>query len=84
MEIINKNKFTELVADEGMYLTQVKDVEILERIVASKVSLSKHSTEDTWKEITKEEGDAIILEQERITKEQEEARYQSELTQIPY
>lgn len=52
-----------MTAEEGYYLTQVADVDLSERIVASKVALSKFSTIDDWKEITKEEGDQIIAEQ---------------------
>lgn len=52
-----------MTAEEGYYLTQVADVDLAERIVASKVALSKFSTIDDWKEITKEEGDQIIAEQ---------------------
>lgn len=52
-----------VTAENGYYLTQVADVPLAERIVASKVALSKHSTIDDWKEITKEEGDQIIAEQ---------------------
>lgn len=53
-----------MTAEEGYYLTQAADVDLLsERIVASKVALSKFSTIDDWKEISKEEGDQIIAEQ---------------------
>lgn len=52
-----------MTAENGYYLTQVADVDLAERIVASKVALSKFSTIDDWREITKEEGDQIIAEQ---------------------
>lgn len=52
-----------MTAENGYYLTQVADVDLAERIVASKVALSQFSTIDDWKEITKEEGDQIIAEQ---------------------
>lgn len=52
-----------MTAENGYYLTQVADVDLSERIVASKVALSKFSTIDDWKEISKEEGDQIIAEQ---------------------
>lgn len=52
-----------MTAENGYYLTQVADVDLAERIVASKVALSKFSTIDDWKEISKEEGDQIIAEQ---------------------
>lgn len=52
-----------MTAENGYYFTQVADVPLAERIVASKVALSKFSTIDDWKEISKEEGDQIIAEQ---------------------
>lgn len=52
-----------MTSKNGYYLTQVADVPLAERIVASKVALSKFLTIDDWKEITKEEGDQIIAEQ---------------------
>lgn len=55
-----------LTADEGYYLTQTADVELTDRVVASKVALSKFSTVDDWKEITKEEADQIIAEQNAL------------------
>lgn len=55
-----------LKADEGMYITQVADVPVSERIVANTLALGKLDTADNYKEITKEEGDAIKAEQENI------------------
>lgn len=52
-----------LTADAGYYLTQTADVELRDRIVASKIALSRHSMVDDWKEITKEEADQIIADQ---------------------
>lgn len=59
-----------LTAEEGHCLTQTADVDIKERIVATTVALGKFSTAEDWKEITKEEGDALIAAQkEAIEKE---------------
>lgn len=55
-----------LTADEGYCLTQTADVDIKDRVVASKVALSKHSTVDDWKEITKEKADQIIAQQNAL------------------
>lgn len=55
-----------MTADEGYYLTQTADVELSERIVATKVALGKYSTVDDWKEITKAEGDQIIADQNAL------------------
>lgn len=55
-----------LTSDEGYCLTQTADVDIKDRVVASKVALSKFSTVDDWKEITKEEADQIIAQQNAL------------------
>lgn len=57
---------TILTASEGFYLTQIADVEHSERIVATKIALSKFSTADDWKEISKAEGDEIIAQQNEL------------------
>lgn len=57
---------TILTASEGFYLTQIADVELSQRVVASKVTLSKFSTADDWKEISKAEGDEIINAQNEL------------------
>lgn len=65
---MTSENFTSIVltADEGYCLTQTADVELSDRVVATKVALSKHSTVDDWKEITKEEADQIIAEQNAL------------------
>ena len=55
-----------LTAEGDNYLTQTADVNLSERIVATKVALGKYSTLDDWKEITKAAGDAIIAEQNAL------------------
>lgn len=53
-----------MTADEGFMLTQSsEDIGIIDRIVAERVALGKYSTVNDWKEITKEEADQIIAEQ---------------------
>lgn len=55
---------TTVISAEGdSYLTQVADVDINERIVATRVALGKFSSPSDWKEISKEEGDQIIDQQ---------------------
>ncbi|MBD5113139.1 MAG: hypothetical protein HDT42_11515 [Ruminococcaceae bacterium] len=58
-----------LTAESGYVLTQSADVELSERIVATKVALSKYSTVDDWKEITTDEGDRIIAAQNALREE---------------
>lgn len=55
-----------LTAEGDNYLTQIADVELSERIVATKIALSKFSTPADWKEISKAEGDQIIAEQNEL------------------
>ena len=63
---IENNLSTVLIAEGDNYLTQSADVELAERLIATKVALSKFSTPSDWKEITKAEGDAIIAEQNAL------------------
>ncbi len=62
------NQFTTIVieAEENMYLTQANDVDIKDRIVASRIALGKFDNPDYYKEISKAEGDAIKAEQENL------------------
>ena len=64
------NETKELIASEGMYFTQVADVPIFQRIVVSKITFGNKGSIDNWKEITKEEGEAIL--KEKALAEQEE------------
>ena len=52
-----------LSAEGDNYLTQVAEVDLNERIVASRIALGKFSSPSDWKEITKAEGDEIIAAQ---------------------
>lgn len=55
-----------LEASEGMYITQVKDVELMDRLVVRTVALGTNSSESDYKEITEEEGKKILAEQESV------------------
>lgn len=66
--------------EEGHYLTQVKDVDIKERIVSTTIAIGRHDSVDNYKEITKEEGDKIIEEQ-RIAAEEEMKRREEEISE---
>lgn len=67
------NSFTTITieAEENCYLTQVADVDLKDRIVASKIALGKFDAPENYKEITKEEADAIKAEQENLIENQE-------------
>ena len=58
-----------LAPDDGMLLTQVEDVPIASRVIASMVVLSSADAADRWKEITTKEADAIRKEQEWLMEE---------------
>ena len=66
------NTFTTIIieAESGKYLTQSdENIELKDRIVSTKIALGKYDTVDNYKEITKEEGDAIKVEQEKLVNE---------------
>lgn len=53
---------TVLTPEEGHLLTQVADVDIRERIVATSVALGRNDTAAGWREITEAEGEAYRQE----------------------
>lgn len=58
------NILEELIADDDKKLTQNEKLPIEERIIASAVMLGKGCTADEWIEITQEEADEILKQQE--------------------
>lgn len=58
-----------LEASEGYVLTQVEDVDVMNRILSDRVYLSVNDSEDNWKEIT--DAKAAEIEKERLEKEEE-------------
>lgn len=69
---MKQNKFNTVVltAEEGKYLTQSFDVEILDRTVADTVALGRYDKAENWKEITKEEADTIREQQSEARKKE--------------
>ena len=67
----NEFKTVVITAEEGKYLTQSFDVELLDRTVADTVALGKFDKVENWKEITKEEADSIREAQNVARKEQD-------------
>lgn len=65
-------KVNVLIPEYGYKLTQAGEVEIENRIISDKVYLAVNDSAENWAEITIEEADAIIAEQEKIAQEQEE------------
>lgn len=61
--IIKDFNTTVITAEEGKYLTQSFDLDIENRVIATTVALGENDSVDNWKEITKEEGNTIVKEQ---------------------
>lgn len=57
----------EITAYEGMVLTQKKNVDISDRILAHKITLGKGCDSSEWIEITQEKAEEIRNEQKEIT-----------------
>lgn len=71
MNITTKEvKLHYLTPEKGCCLTQSADVPNEKRIFSEGVWLANKGKESEWKNISKEEADAIIAEQERIANEQ--------------
>lgn len=51
MKTIKHDKFTELVPDNGGWLTQASD-EVTERVFSDGVTLGASDTPDNWREVT--------------------------------
>lgn len=60
------NILEELIADDGMKLTQNEYIPVQERIIASVLMLGRGCSKDDWMEITQEEADKILKEQEEL------------------
>lgn len=76
---MKSNSFTTIIleADENCYLTQDDEsIELKDRIVAKRIALGKLDSADNYKEISKEDGDAIKAEQEKLNKSEEDERNQ--------
>lgn len=72
---MKSNTFTTIIleADENCYLTQSDDsVELGDRIVAKRIALGKLDSAENYKEISKEDGDAIKAQQEKLNMSEED------------
>lgn len=59
--------------DDGMWLTQAEDVEILARLFSKKVYLAVNDSEDNWREITQAEYEQYQAQFEAAMLAEEEA-----------
>lgn len=78
MEISNITvKF--IVPASGHTLTQSEDVKIEDRIFSKKVWLGINDSENNWKEITDEEAEVLMKEQEALALEMEK-KYRDDIS----
>lgn len=66
------NVLEELIADDGKKLTQSTDIDIKERIIATAVMLGKGCSSSEWIEITQEEANNILKQQNENEENKEE------------
>lgn len=59
-----------VTSQEGMYLTQVDDVDIEERVIATTVAIGANDSASNWKEITSAEAESINKLKEEARKQQ--------------
>lgn len=72
---MQSEQFTTIVikADEGKFLTQVADIDIRERIVASVVAIGKNDSASNWQEINATQAKHYRDAQEEARNDDEEA-----------
>jgi hypothetical protein len=59
-----------LTPSEGYRLTQAADIDIQDRVISEKIFLAVTDKAENWKEITIEEANSILEEQERLMEEE--------------
>lgn len=71
MEIKTKKvELNYIYPEKGCLLTQAGDVDIQNRVFTDYAILAVNDDESNWKDITIEEAEAIIAEQDRIAEEE--------------
>ena len=76
----NNNTPIVIVPDEGKFLTQAADVEILDRIIASTIVLGKNDTRSNWIEIDQAQADEYRALKEKEIEERRKAEEEARLT----
>lgn len=76
----NNNTPIVVVPDEGKFLTQAADVEILDRIIASTIVLGKNDTRSNWIEIDQAQADEYKALKEKAREERRKAEEEARLT----
>lgn len=77
---MKQEQFTTIIieSDEGNFLTQSADVDILKRIICKKVALGRNDSPNNWREISAKEADEF--ERERTEAEKKRIPPEPELT----
>lgn len=78
----NNNTPIVVVPDEGKFLTQAADVEILDRIIASTIVLGKNDTRSNWIEIDQAQADEYMALKEKEIEERRKAEEEAHLTKV--
>ena len=78
----NNNTPIVIVPDEGKFLTQAADVEILDRIIASTIVLGKNDTRSNWIEIDQAQADEYMALKEKEIEERRKAEEEARLTKV--
>lgn len=76
----NNNTPIVVVPDEGKFLTQAADVEILDRIIATTIVLGKNDTRSNWIEINQAQADEYMALKEKAREERRKAEEEARLT----
>lgn len=71
---------TVLTAGEGKSLTQSGEIDIMQRIIASRVALGRNDSPENWTEISQEQADEYRRQQDAA---REEDRKREEEEHIP-
>ena len=76
----NNNTPIVVVPNEGKFLTQAADVEILDRIIATTIVLGKNDTRSNWIEINQAQADEYMALKEKEIEERRKAEEEARLT----
>ena len=69
---MKSNTYTTVIieSEQNHYLTQKDDsVDLKDRVIAKIIALGKYDSPDNYKEISEEEGNEIMVQQEELSKE---------------
>lgn len=59
-----------LIPEEGHYITQAEEVDIIHRIFSNKIFLAVNDSPSNWKEITADEAEILMAAQKAALEEE--------------